>query len=102
MRLPVILLIASCAASASDARFNGRWDITSDTHAAWLEITGAGTAKPAGRYVSAFDGDMNVIEHIAIRKGELEFGWPSRKLEFTARLVGGKLEGMKPAKWTGV
>jgi hypothetical protein len=102
MRLPALLLIAACSVWAADSRFDGRWDITSDTHAAWLEITGAGTAQPAGRYVSAFDGDMNVIEHIVIRKGELEFGWPSRKLEFTARLVGGKLEGMKPSKWTGV
>ena len=33
---------------------------------------------------------MNVIEHIQIRNGELEFGWPSRNLLFTARLVGGK------------
>jgi hypothetical protein len=102
MRLPAILLIATCAAWAGDARFNGRWDISGADHAAWLEITGAQTAQPAGRYVSAFDGDMNVIEQISIRKGELEFGWPSRKLRFTARLVGGKLEGMKPSKWVGV
>ncbi|HZY74493.1 MAG TPA: DUF1080 domain-containing protein [Edaphobacter sp.] len=101
MRLPVILLIATCAAWAGDARFNGRWDI-SGNHAAWLEITGAETDKPAGRYVSAFDGDMNVIEQISIRKGELEFGWPSRKLQYSARLVAGKLEGMKPSKWVGV
>lgn len=102
MRSLVLLLAATSAVFAGDADLNGRWDISAPGRAAWLEITGAGTAKPAGRYVSAFDGDMNVIEQIQIRGGELEFGWPSRNLLFTARLVGGKLQGMKPNKWVGV
>jgi hypothetical protein len=102
LRLPAIALVAACAAWAGDARFDGRWDISGAHHAAWLEITGAGTDKPSGRYVSAFDGDMNIIEKIVVRDGEIEFGWPGRNLHFAARLAGGKLEGTKPSPWVGV
>ncbi len=103
MRLFYPLLLLSAAAYAGDARFNGRWDITAPGgHAAWLEITGAATDHPQGKYVSAFNGDMNVIEQITIRDGELRFGWPSRKLSYAARLAGGKLEGTLPQRWVGV
>ena len=97
------LLLLTVAAYAGDARFNGRWDITvPGGHASWLEITGADTDKPAGKFVSAFDGDMNVIEQIAIHGAEIEFGWPSRHITYAAKLAGGKLEGTQPQKWTGV
>ncbi len=99
-------------ATAKPSSFNGRWDITilrePNPQAAWLEITGAETNAPQGKYVSAFDGDMNVIEQIAIRDGELQFGWPGRHLLFKSKLNGGRLEGTfeaegRPAlKWTGV
>lgn len=102
MRL-YLLLLAAAVAWGSDGRFNGRWDITaSGGRASWLEITGAETEKPAGRFVSAFDGDMNVIERIAIGDGTIEFGWPSRNIAYAARLVNGKLEGTLPGKWVGV
>jgi hypothetical protein len=95
-RLIVVLMAAGTAALA--APFDGRWDITilsEPRHrAAWLEITGSATGAPKGRYVSAFDGDMNVIEKIAVHDGELEFGWPGRKLWFKARLAGERLEGV--------
>jgi hypothetical protein len=123
-----ILLLASLAASlyATDARFNGRWDITAQTQPRprgwWLEITGAETDKPAGKFVTAFAGDMNTIEEISIKPGELTFGWMrtekprdgsperTRHLVYKARLVGDKLEGTfevegqdRPqVRWTGV
>jgi len=103
MRLSGFLLILAAAAYAGDGRFNGRWDITAPgAHAAWVEISGAETDKPAGKFVSAFHGDLNVIEQISVRDGELKFGWPSRNIEWQARLVDGKLEGTLPRKWTGV
>ena len=117
-----VLLLAACPVFSADQDFNGRWDITAATkprpRASWLELTGAGTAKPSCKFVSAYNGDMNTIDTIAIEKGELRFGFnlPVRaggtggKLVYRARLVGGKLEGTyqtegqpgTPVKWTGV
>lgn len=97
MRLAAALL-ASLPAFANSA-FDGRWDITVDTpnkRAWWLEVNGAGTAKPSGKFVSAFGGDMNVIEEISIKGDELTFGFRPPKrghLVYKARLKNGKLEG---------
>lgn len=83
----------------ADSGFNGRWDITVDTpnkRAWWLEITGAGTPHPAGKFVSAFNGDMNVIEEITIKGNELTFGFRPPKrghLVYKAKLTGARLEG---------
>ncbi|MGE5644983.1 MAG: DUF1080 domain-containing protein [Acidobacteriota bacterium] len=102
MRLFPIFILAA-AVWAGDARFNGRWDLTAaDGRASWLEITGAETGKPSGKFVSAFDGDMNVIEKISITDGAIEFGWPGRNILYAAKLVNGKLEGTAPGKWVGV
>ena len=112
---------------AGDARFNGRWDISAqrETHNAWwLEITGAGTNSPAGKFVSAYAGDMNTIQEISIQPGELTFGFqrPGRQgkngkggmtaghLVYKAKLVGNRLDGtfevegqnQPPVHWTGV
>ena len=103
-----LLLVAVGPALAADQDFNGRWDITAMTQprprAWWLEVTGAGTAQPAGKFVSAYGGDMNIIDTIAIENGELRFAFnrPNQQ-EYRARLVGGKLEGtLGTVKWTGV
>jgi len=94
---------------AGDGRFNGRWDITASNGGAWwLEVTGAETGHPAGRFVTAFNGDMNTIERITVKTGVLEFGWPARQLAYTARIAGEGLEGTfqsgsePPVKWTAV
>lgn len=127
MRTAITLLLAlgACSAWAADARFNGRWDITIVNDSGrgwWLEITGAETDKPAGKFVTAFNGDMNVIQEISIKPGELIFGWVhterprdgqperTRHLVYKARLAGDKLEGTfevegdrrPPLKWIGV
>jgi hypothetical protein len=85
-------------------------------------ITGAETASPKGKFVSAFGGDMNQIQELAIQPGKLTFGWVhterpregeperTRHLVYKARLAGDKLEGTfevegqnrPPLKWTGV
>lgn len=122
---------AFAAAHAQDTtvsgaeRFNGRWDIKTTgepPRAWWLEIENAGTPAPKGKFISAFSGDLNVIEEISINNGILRFGWtrqgrPSpdaepvtRKLVYTANLVNGKLQGtfevkgsgQPPREWTGV
>src|SRR5437868_1610286 len=120
-----ILLLAACPGFAADQDFNGRWDITADTHprprAWWVELNGVGTPNAAGKFVSAFAGDMNPIESIKVDGGELVFtiappnrpGRPNNpamgKKIYRARLAGGKLEGSAetegqsaaPVKWTG-
>jgi len=61
-----------------DEQFNGRWDIkTIGEHprTRWLEIENAGTPAPKGKFISAFGGDLNVIEEISIHNGTLRFGW---------------------------
>ncbi len=120
--LLVAFLLAVCPAFPADQDFNGRWDITTAQprpRAWWLELTGVGTAKPAGKFVSAYGGDMNNIDTIGVENGELQFviappgrsgGAPARKMIYRARLAGDKLDGAlqtegrtePPLKWTGV
>jgi hypothetical protein len=122
--LLAVSLLAMCPAFSADRDFNGRWDITALTsprpRAWWVELTGVGTSKPAGKFVSAFSGDMNIIDTITVDGGELTFtiNPPNRQGKATtlakrigrARLVDGKLEGTltsggqtaPPVKWTGV
>jgi hypothetical protein len=120
-----LLLLAACQAFSADRDFDGRWDITAMTQprprAWWVELTGVGTATPAGKFVSAYGGDMNTIDTISVENGELLFAinQPTRpgaapkavsRSVYRARLVGGKLEGTfevegrsaPPVKWTGV
>jgi hypothetical protein len=122
----LLALSAGAMYAAGDPGFNGRWDITAHTQPRprgwWLEISGAETDHPQGKFVTAFAGDMNVIEEIAVHGRELTFGWvhtdrpeppetpTTRHLVYKAKLMGDKLEGTfevegqnrPPVKWTGV
>ncbi len=105
MRTLPLLLLAAGAALAADADFNGRWDIKgkpgSSIRAWWLEVNGAGTSSPSGKFVTAAGGDMNTITDMTVGNGELRFGYERRnrekktaeKLLWRARLVDGKLDG---------
>lgn len=105
MRSFALLLLAAAGAFAADKDFNGRWDIqvqnNANRRAWWLEVTGAGSAKPAGKFISALGGDLNVIENLAIKDGVLTFSFdrkatkaaPAAKLVYTAKLVNGELHG---------
>lgn len=119
-------LSALPAFAAGDARFNGRWDITgySKPHprAWWLEINGAETAVPGGKFVTAYAGDMNEIREISVEGSQLRFGFLRKErpkpgeepktshVIFKARLVSDKLEGTyeiegqtePPMRWVGV
>lgn len=120
-----ILLLAACPLFSADSDFNGRWDINALTQprprAWWLQLTGVGTATPAGKFVSAYGGDMNTIDTISVEKGELHFAInqsaragavpkAANHSTYSARLVNGKLEGTQGVpgqseplvKWTGV
>ncbi len=88
----------------------------------WVELSGVGTPQAAGKFVSAYGGDMNIIDTIAVENGELRFtiNPPSRTgaakkapagpSVYRAKLVNGKLEGTfevegrttPPIPWTGV
>jgi hypothetical protein len=123
------LLLFACAgviAFGAEKDFNGSWDIqvNDQVHprAWWLKIVGAGTNSPGGEFVSAYAGDLNHIDDIAIHGNELVFGFVSkarvpgastmtpRHLVYKARLEGGKLRGTfqaegqekPPVTWTGV
>jgi hypothetical protein len=108
--------------AAGDVRFNGRWDITAnrETHNAWwLEITGAETDQPAGKFVG-FGGNVRTLQRISITPGEITFGFdtpgravdkgPRTHLNYKAKLVGNRLEGtfqaegghQPPVTWAGV
>jgi len=128
MRIPwEVLLLAAGPALAPAQDFNGRWDITTLTQprprAWWLELTGVGTPQAAGKFVSAYNGDMNRIDKIEVAGGELHFiinapvrrgrgadAPPPRNSVYTAHLADGKLDGtfqiegqtQPPTKWTGV
>ena len=131
-RALLILALAACSLFGADRDYNGRWDIVvgggvrgkalwqelekmgSDFRGLiwWLEVEGAGTPTPKGRFVSAYRGDVNVIEQISVRDGELNFGFVRNNghLLYTARIVKGKLQGTyriegqnrPPVRWTGV
>lgn len=79
MRISVTFLFAVLTVLASDARFNGRWDITvpheARARAWWLEVKGAGTPAISGRFVGFPGGDTNDIPHLAIQEGELRFSF---------------------------
>lgn len=118
----LISLLAVAPAFTSDSDYNGRWDINvaagSTTRAWWVELNGVGTPNANGKFVSAYNGDMNNIDSIVVENDELKFtviqpqyrDRPSRTMVYRARLVGGKLEGTMqtdgqsapPLKWTGV
>lgn len=113
--LSACVLAAACRSGArsSDAEFNGRWNITvpqeSRSRAWWLEIEGAETGKPKGRFVGAPGGGLYEIPEISIANGELTFAFtrryalpgeqaaygqiPERRATYRARLEGGKLVG---------
>ena len=123
MRAALLLsLVAAAAAFAAESDYDGRWDINvaagTTPRAWWLELNGVGTANATGRFVSAYNGDLNTIDSIAVENGELKFTIiqpqsrerPPRTMVYRAKLVDGKLEGTMqtegqnapPLKWTGV
>ncbi|HWC97612.1 MAG TPA: DUF1080 domain-containing protein [Candidatus Sulfopaludibacter sp.] len=110
-----ILLLAVTPAFCAPSDFNGRWDITaSGARAWWVELNGVGTPAAAGKFISAFGGDLNPITTIEAKGDELTFTIAPNnggaKRVYHARLTGGKMEGTAeteggtraPEKWTGV
>src|ERR1035437_4900844 len=77
MRIALVLL-ALCPAFASDADFNGRWNIATPSTIGrgwWLEVRGSETATPHAKFVSAYAGDLNVPDELSIHNGELTLGF---------------------------
>ncbi|MBS1824650.1 MAG: DUF1080 domain-containing protein [Acidobacteria bacterium] len=114
--LPFFLALASWPVLA-DSGFNGRWDITPQNEprrrAWWLEVEGAGTAAPKGKFVSAYAGDLNIIDELKIEGDRITFGFKPKSgghIVYRARLAGGKLvdgtveDNGKPRSmtWVGV
>ena len=101
MRFPAIFLLA-LAAFAGDSGFNGRWDIKALNEPRgrvwWLEVSGVGSAGPLqGKFVSALNGDLNIIQNLAVRNGELSFSFVNaqgKTLSYRAHLAGSRLQGV--------
>jgi hypothetical protein len=111
------LVLAQITPLLANPKFNGRWDITVTNEprrrAWWLEIEGAGTARPKGKFISAYAGDLNLIEEISIQGDQLTFGFRVKgrgHLVYQAKLAGDRLlgtfevEGNEKSRleWTGV
>ena len=109
--------MASSSNRAADDKIIGRWDMkvqdaSGATYPSWFEATRDG-GKLVGRFVGRV-GSQRPIKSIDYSDGHLKFSLPiqyeRRKtdLEFSARLVGDRLEGTapdadgKPMKWTAV
>ncbi|MBI4909002.1 MAG: DUF1080 domain-containing protein [Acidobacteria bacterium] len=108
--LLAFLALAELSTLLANPKFNGRWDITVTNEprrrAWWLEIEGAGTPTPKGKFVSAYAGDLNIIDELAINGDEITFGFKPRNgghPVYKAKLVGDKLEGtFNKMTFTGV
>ena len=122
--LPLVFMLVVCPAFGADQNFSGRWDITVHTkprpRAWWVELNEVGSANANGKFVSAYNGDMNPIDSIRVDQGVLHFtihrasrgekSPPPANFVYTARLVNGKLEGTylvegqknSTLEWTGV
>ncbi|MBI3207637.1 MAG: DUF1080 domain-containing protein [Candidatus Solibacter usitatus] len=109
----ILLSLLCCAGfsfAAGNPKLNGRWDITVTNEPRhrvwWLELEGVGTANPKGKFVSAYAGDMNVIDELAVDGDEVTFGFKPRgggHPVYKAKLVGNKLEGtFNKMTWVGV
>jgi hypothetical protein len=106
----LFLLLCSWPALAGDPKLNGRWDIQvfdpRQMVAWWLEISGAETASPAGRFVGAPSGQMDTLRDLSIDGGRIRFSLPEAGA-WTASLEGGRLHGSHVApgepevKWEG-
>jgi len=99
---PFLLSFLALSAWAGDKDFNGRWDIqvenNTNRRAWWLEVKGAETPRPAGKFISALGGDLNVIENLSVKDGVLRFSFERKgaqpaTLTYTAKLENGVLRG---------
>jgi hypothetical protein len=119
MRSLALLVLSVATAFAGSSPFDGRWDITitGDTARAWwLGMEGAGTPAAKGTFESAYNGDLNKIDEIAVKGGILTLGFRhkdgGKEIHdvLTASLINGKLVGTatregsaEPVKhWVGV
>lgn len=118
MRASVLALLSlalALSAFADDADYNGKWDIvvhkTPADKAWWLEISGADTGSPKGRFVGFPGGDTNNIEVLSISDHVLHWTWHGRNggpdLDYQAKYVNGNLQGQmtppngEPITFTG-
>jgi hypothetical protein len=129
VRFAFVAALAFCCfgASIDDQDFNGRWDIAVSGASSnvpgsprgwWLEVAGAGTENPKGRFMGAPVGLLDEIPKLSVSEGELRFALDARfrkdhapeKGLYWARLEEGKLKGTfeiegDPStylEWTGV
>jgi hypothetical protein len=108
-----MFLLAVCPIFAADTDYNGRWDLTAKTsprpRAWWVELSGVGTPTASGKFVSAYGGDMNKVDAIAVENGQLVLTItppqgrnstqpPPPTQIYRARLEGGRLVGTQELK----
>ena len=66
-----VLLLSAMPSLAADSDFNGRWDLTTlaRPRAWWVELNGVGSPTPTGKFVSAYNGDMNTVDTAVVENG---------------------------------
>lgn len=103
MKRLFLLSLLGLSALASDADFNGRWNIHVDAPRGrvwWLEVRGAGSGKIEGSFVGAPGGQVDPLADARIENGQLVFsfkrkGSPALTQTFKVTASKGKLEGVR-------
>lgn len=111
-----LMMLVQALPVMANPKMNGRWDIEVANEprrrAWWLELEGAGTPQARGKFVSAYGGDMNIIDVVKVDGDKLRFEFKPKSgglLVYQCRLAGDRLvDGTleengkpKPQKWTG-
>lgn len=95
----LLFALMAMTAIAGEKDFNGRWNLTVEKEprgrAWWLEVSGAGSGKLAGRFVGAPGGQMDAIPAIAFEGKELVWSFErgGKKLVYRAVYDKGQLIG---------
>jgi hypothetical protein len=108
--MKLLFLILPMTLIASDADFNGRWNLrvpNPRNRIWWLEVKGAGSGAASGSFVGAPGGQVDAVPQMRVEKGELAFQITKQRdgkpllLRYRARLEGGRLQGSVQEEFEG-
>jgi hypothetical protein len=97
--VPLSVIVFALMARAGDVDFNGRWDLQllkdNPDKAWWLEVSGAGTNEPKGKFIGFPGGDLNDIKDLKIEDHQLIWSFENKdgRREYSAKIVGSTLQG---------
>jgi hypothetical protein len=97
--VPLAMIGFALAARAGDVDFDGRWDLQllkeNPDKAWWIEVSGAGTNEPKGKFIGFPGGDLNDIKDLKIQDHQLTWSFENKdgRREYSAKIVGATLRG---------